>query len=77
MRILAKTSLSRIPTLVGNSNGMEPRCQVCDMFDTRKNLQIPGTNSNIQPGCNNCDSYSIVYLPMRDKCVSGNYTGET
>ena len=47
------------------------------MFDTRKKLQIPGTNSNIQPGCNNCDSCSIVYLPMRDKCVSGNYIGET
>ena len=35
-RILVKSSLSRIPTLVGNSNCMKPRCQISDMFDTRK-----------------------------------------
>ena len=35
-RMLVKCNLSRIPTLVGNSKCMKPRCQVCDMLDTRE-----------------------------------------
>ena len=34
-RMLVKSNLSRIPTLVGNSKCMKPHCQVCDMLDTR------------------------------------------
>ena len=66
--MLVKSNLSRIPTLVGNSKCMTPRCQVCDMLDTQNRLQIQGTSSTIQPGSYNCDSYNIVYLPMCDKC---------
>ena len=83
-RILVKSNLSRIPTLVGNSNCMKPRCQVCHMFMfmfmnvfSRQQYKIPGTSSTIQPVDNNCDFYSIVYLLMCDKCVSGNDIGET
>ena len=76
-RMLVKCNLSRIPTLVGNSKCMKPRCQVCDILDTRNKLQIPGTNSTIQPGNYNCDSCNIVYLLMCDKCDSGDYIGET
>ena len=46
-RMLVKCNLSRIPTIVGNSNCMKPRCRVCNMLDTRKKLQIPGTSSTI------------------------------
>ena len=56
---------------------MKPRCQVCDILDTRKKLQISGTSSTIQPGSNNCDSCIIVYLLMCNKCDSENYIGET
>ena len=73
MRMLVISNLSRIPTLVGNSKCMKPRCQVCEMLDTRNKLNIPGTSSTIQPGRNNCDSYNIVYLLTCDKCDSGNY----
>ena len=68
---------SWIPTLVGNSKCMKPRCQVCDMLETRKKIQITGTSSTIQPENSNCDSWNIVYLLMCDKCDSGNYIGET
>ena len=76
-RMLLKSNLSRIPTLVGNSKCMKPRCLVCDMMDTRKKLQIPGTSSTIQPESYNCDSCNIVYLLMCDKFDSVNYIGET
>ena len=56
---------------------MKPRCQVCDILDTRNKLQIPGTSSTILPGNYNCDSCNIVYLLMCSKCDSGNYIGET
>ena len=75
MRVIC--NLSRIPTHVGNSRCMKPRCQVCDMLDTRNKLQILGTSSTIQPEYNNCDSCNIVYLLMCDKCDSENYIGET
>ena len=75
--MLVKLNLSRIPTLVGNSKCMKPRCQVCDILDTRNKLQIPGTSSTIQPENYNCDSCIIVYLLMSSKCDSGNYVGET
>ena len=67
-RMLVKSNLSRIPTLVGNCKCMKPRCQVCDILDTRNKLQIPGTSSTILPGNNNCDSCNIVYLLMCNKC---------
>ena len=76
--MLVKSYRSRIPTHVGNSKCMKPRCRVFDMFHTRKKLQIPGTSSTIQPGNYNCDSCNIVYLLMCDKCdYSENYIGET
>ena len=49
-RMLVKPNFSRIPTLVGNTKCMKPRCQVCDILDIRKKIQIPGTSSTIQPG---------------------------
>ena len=49
-RMLIKSNLSRIPTLVGSSKCMKPRCHVCDILDTRNKLQIPGTSSTIKPG---------------------------
>ena len=67
----------KIPTLVGSSKCMNARCQVCDLLDTQKILQIPGTSSSIQPENNNCDSYNIVYLLICEICDSGNYIGET
>ena len=76
-RMLIKSNLSRIATLVGSSKCMKTRCKVCDMIDTRKKLQIPGTSSTIQPENYNCDSCSIVYLLMCDKCDSGNDIGDT
>ena len=76
-RMLVKSNLSRIPTLVGYSKCMKPRCQVCDILDTQNILHIPGTSSTIQPGNYNCDSCNIVYLIMCSKCDSGNYIGET
>ena len=76
-QMLVKSNLSRIPTLVGNSKCMKPRCQFCDILDTQKKLQIPGTSSIIQPGNYNCDSCDIIYLLMCSKCDSGNYIGET
>ena len=75
--MLVKSNLSRIPTLVGNSKCMKPRCQLCDILDTRKKLQIPGTSSTIQPGSYNCDSCDIIYFLMYSKCDSDNYIGET
>ena len=63
--------------LFGNNKCMKPRCQVCDILDTRNKFQIPGTNSTILPGNYNCDSCNIVYLLMCNKCDSGNYIGET
>ena len=48
-RMLVKYNLPRIPTLVGNSKCMKPRCQLCDILDTRNKLQIPGTSSTILP----------------------------
>ena len=77
MRLLVKSNRSRIQTLVVNSSCIKPRCQVCDILDTRKKLQIPGTSSAIQPGNYNCDSCNIVYLPICHKCHSWNYIGET
>ena len=74
---ICKSNLSRIPTLVGNSRCMKPRCQVCDILDTRKKLQIPGTSSTIQSGNCNCDSCNNVYLLICSKYDSGNYIGET
>ena len=76
MRMMVKSNLSRIPTIVGNSKYMKPRCQVCDMLDTRNKLQIMGTSSTILPGNYNCDSCNIVYSLMCDKCNSGNNIGE-
>ena len=76
-RMLVKCNLSRSPTLVGSSICIKPRCQVCDILDTRKKLHITGTRSTIQPGNYNCDACNIVYLLMCNKCVSGNYIGET
>ena len=76
-RMLVKSNLSRIATLVCNSKCMKPRCMVCDMIDTRKTLQIQGTSSTIQHGNYNCDSCNIVYLLMCDKCDSENDIGET
>ena len=64
MRILVKSNLSKIPRLVCNNKCMKPRCQVCDILDTRNKLQIPGTSSIIQPGNYNCDSCNIVYWLM-------------
>ena len=63
-RMLVKCIFSRIPTLVGNSKCMKPRCQVYDILDTQNKLQIPGTSSTILPGNYNCNSCSIVYLLM-------------
>ena len=77
MCMLVKSNFSRIPTFIGNSKCMKPRCQVSDMLDTRNKLQIPGTSSTIQPANCNCDSCNIVHLLMCDKCDSGNYIGET
>ena len=76
-RMLVKFNLSRIPTLVGNSKCMKPRCQACDILDTRNKLQIPRISSTIQPGNYNCDSCNIVYLLMCNRYDSGNYIGET
>ena len=76
-RMLVKSNLSMIPTLIGNCKCMKPRCQVCDLLDTRNKLQIPGTSSTILPGNYNCDSCNIVYSFMCSKCDSGNYNGET
>ena len=76
-RMLVKSNLSRIPTLVGNSKCMKPRCQFCDILDSRNKVQIPGTSSTILPGNYNCDSCNIVYLLICSKCDSGNYIGET
>ena len=76
-RMLVKSDLTRITTLVRNTKCMKPRCQVCDILDTRKKLQIPGTSSTVQPGNYNCDSCNIVYLIMCSKCDSENYIGET
>ena len=39
-RMLIKSNHSRIPTLVGNSKCMKPRCQVCDMLDTQQQQKI-------------------------------------
>ena len=60
--MLLKSNRSSIPTLVGNSKCVKPRCQVCDILDRQKKLHIPGTSSTIQPGNNNCHSYNIVYV---------------
>ena len=35
-RMLVKSDLSRFSTLVENSKGIKPRCQVYDMLDTRR-----------------------------------------
>ena len=51
---LVKPCRSRTPTLVGCCKCMKPRCQVCDMLDTRKILHIPVTSSAILPGNYNC-----------------------
>ena len=75
--MLVKSNLSRIPTLVGNSKYMKPRCQVCDILDTPKKLQILGTSSTIQHGNYNCDSCDIIYLLMCSKCDSDNYIVQT
>ena len=75
-RMLVKSKLSRIPTLVGNSKCMKPRCHVCDMLDTLNKLQIPGTSSTIQPRNNNCDSCNFIYLLMRTN-VTLDITSET
>ena len=37
-RMLVRSNQSRISSLVGNSKCMKPRCQVCDMFDTRQKI---------------------------------------
>ena len=66
--MLVKSNLSRIPILVGSSKCMKPRCQVCDIIDTRQKLQFPVTSSTIQPGNYNCDSCDIIYLLMCSKC---------
>ena len=76
-RMLVKSNLSRISTLVGNNKCIKPRCHVCDMLDTRKKFQIPGTSSTIYPGNYNCDSHNILYLLMCHKCDSGKDIGET
>ena len=73
-RMLVKSNLSRIPTLVGNSKCMKPNCQVCDILDTRKKLQLPVTSSTILQGNYIFYSCNIVYLLM---CDSGNDIGET
>ena len=39
-RMLVKSKLSSIPTLVGNSKCMKPRCQVCDILDTRNKYKF-------------------------------------
>ena len=39
-RMLVKSNLSRIPTLVGNSKCIKPRCQVCDILDRQKNYKF-------------------------------------
>ena len=75
--MLIRSNLSTIPTLVVNSKCMKTRCQACDLLDTRKKLQIPGTSSTIQPDNYNCDSCNIVYLLMCSKCDSENNIGET
>ena len=56
---------------------MKPRYQVCDMLETQRKLQIPGSSSTILPGSYHCDSCNIVYLLMCSKCDSGNYNGHT
>ena len=66
--ILAKSNLFRIPILVGSSKCMKPRCQVCDILDTRKKIQFPVASSTIQHGNYNCDSCDIIYLLMCSKC---------
>ena len=76
-RMLVRSTISRIPTLVGNSKCLKRRSQVCAMLDTQNKLQIPGTSSTIKSGNYNCDSCNIVYLLMCDKCDSGNYIGQT
>ena len=39
-RMPVKSNLSRITALIGNSQCIKPRCQVCDILDTRNKLQF-------------------------------------
>ena len=79
-RMLVKSNLSRIPTLVGNSKCMKLRCQVCDILDTRNKLQIPGTSSTIQcmklrcQVCDILDTRNKLQIPGTSYTIQcGNY----
>ena len=48
MRMLVNCCLSMIPTLVGNSKCMKPRCMVCDMLDTRNKFKVKALPFNLE-----------------------------
>ena len=53
--------------MAGNRKFMKPRCQVCDMLETR-GKKIP-EQSAIQPRHCACDLGNIVYFLMGNKCL--------
>ena len=75
-RMLVNCSLSRIPTLVGISKYMKPRCHVCDMLDTRKKYKF---RVQVLPFHLETTIVILVTLSIYS-CVAnvtGNYIGET
>ena len=72
-QMLVKTRISTTPTITGNKKCMKSRCLICNIFDTRPSLKIPGTNITVRPGNYYCNSSNVIYLIKCKKCDSGNY----
>ena len=76
-QMLVKTRISTTPTITGKKKCMKPRCQICNIIDTRPSLKIPGTNITVRPGNYYCNLSNVIYLIKCKKCDSGNHIGET
>ena len=37
-------------------------CQICNIIKTRPSLKIPGTNTNMRPGNNYCNSSNVIHI---------------
>ena len=76
MRMLVKYNRSRIPKLVGNSECVKPRCQICDMLDTRKKYKFLEQALPF-----NLETTIMILITLSNySCVTyvtGNYIGET